>query len=87
MGVMDDWAKKLASAARRGAIRMWSGLWSLILDVMWLAALAIVVGAAVWSLRAYLAAQGQPVPPALDAAARVVGEMWKGVTGGAGVNN
>ncbi|MGB9792687.1 MAG: hypothetical protein ACPLTR_08960 [Thermacetogeniaceae bacterium] len=63
---------------RRSAVNLLGWIWNLALDLIWLAAVAAVVSAAIWGV--YLAGrQAGWSNPALTAAAKVVEACWKGV--------
>jgi len=67
-----------AKQARRAALGLFSRLWNLAMDAVWLLAVAMVVSAAVWSLYLYGQKTGWE-HPLLTGAAHLIEECWKGV--------
>ena len=74
---MREKVERAAKTARRAGAGLLSRLWNLAMDAVWLAAVAVVVSAAIWSLHLYGQKAGWSYPP-LDAAAATIEKFWRG---------
>jgi len=63
--------RETAEKAKRRATRTWGAMWNLILDLFWIAAIAVTAGAAIWSAYRYGAASGN-CPAALKSAGQFI---------------